>query len=94
VLLGGSEPKVSEVSGACHKRFRTKDQAQAFIEDWKQSFADVYREAIKEALDKGFRPPDLKLSVVGILHETETKREGTTDILDEVKLDKLNLKEE
>ncbi len=47
---------------------------------------------IKEALDKGFRPLDLKLSVEGILHETGTKSD--IDILDEVKLDKLNLKEE
>jgi hypothetical protein len=48
---------------------------------------------IKEALDKGFRPSDLKLSVESILHETQIKSEGA-DILDEVKLDKLKLEEQ
>jgi hypothetical protein len=86
------EPKVNEISGACHKRFRTEDQAQAFIEDWKKSFAAVYHAAMMEALDKGFRPSDLKLSVEGILYKTETKSEGTDD-LDELKLEQLNLEE-
>src|SRR6185312_10233700 len=72
---GGSEPKITEVPGACHKRFRTQDQAQAFIEDWKQALADVYREAIKTALDKGFRQSDLKLSVESFPHETQREIE-------------------
>ncbi|KAK4103556.1 hypothetical protein N658DRAFT_494048 [Parathielavia hyrcaniae] len=89
----GSEPKIDKIPGACHKRFRTKDQAQAFIEDWRQSVADVYRAAIKEALNKGFRPRDLKLNVEGFLYKTEIGG-GSANILDEVKLDELNLKEE
>lgn len=31
-------------------------QAEAFIEDWKKSYAEVWHDMIKEALDQGFRP--------------------------------------
>jgi hypothetical protein len=37
----GTEPEVKDISGACHKRFRTRAQAEAFVEDWKESYADV-----------------------------------------------------
>lgn len=40
-----------------------------FIQDWKQTSADVYQRAIKEALNQGFRPHDMKLSDEEILHE-------------------------
>lgn len=89
----GSELEVKEISGACHKRFRTRAQAEAFVEDWKESFADVWRRAIREGLDQGLRPRDMKLSVEGILHGTDGQTEPA-DVLDEVKLDKLSLKEE
>jgi viroplasmin and RNaseH domain-containing protein len=36
-----TEPEVKEITGACYKRFRTRSQAEAFIEDWEESFADV-----------------------------------------------------
>lgn len=35
-------------------------QAKAFIEDWKESYAEVWYELIKEALDRGFRPRDTR----------------------------------
>ena len=88
-----TELKVKEITGACHKRFRTRSQAEAFIEDWKESFADVWRSAIREGLDQGLRPRDMKISVEGILHETDEQTEDA-DALDEVKLDRLSLKEE
>lgn len=65
----GAETEVDEVSGACHKRFRTRAQAEAFIEDWKEAFADVWRRAIKKGLDQGLRPRDMKLIVEDVLHE-------------------------
>jgi hypothetical protein len=43
--------------------------AEAFIEDWKESFADVWRIEVKKALDSGLRPRDMKLSVQGVLYE-------------------------
>ena len=61
--------EIHEIVGACHKRFKTKVQAEAFIEDWKQSFADVWRREVKNALDGGFRPTYMKLSIEGILHK-------------------------
>jgi hypothetical protein len=89
----GSELEVKEISGACYKRFRTRAQAEAFIEDWKESFADVWRRAIREGLDQGLRPHDMKVSIEGILHGTNGQTEGA-DVLHEVKLDKLSVKEE
>lgn len=87
---GKTEPEVKFVSGACHKRFRTYAQAEAFIEDWKQTIADLYRRAIKEALDQGFTPHNMKLSVEEILHKHESKAERT-DVVDELNLDKLTI---
>lgn len=84
---------MKEISGACHKRFRTHSQAEAFIEDWKDSFADVWRRKIREELDQGLKPYDMKLSVEGILHGPDEQTEDA-DALDEVKLDKLSLREE
>lgn len=84
---------MKEISGACHKRFRTRSQAEAFIEDWKDSFADVWRRKIREELDQGLKPYDMKLSVEGILYGPDKQTEDA-DALDNVKLDNLSLKEE
>ena len=65
----GALEETHEISSACHKRFKTKAQAEVFIDDWKESFADVWRREVKNALDWGFRPRDMKLSIEGILHE-------------------------
>ncbi|KAJ6118768.1 SinR repressor/SinI anti-repressor dimerization [Penicillium samsonianum] len=54
----GAEKEVQKEPGSCHKKFRTRAQAEAFIEDWKESHADVWRELIKEVLDQGLRPRD------------------------------------
>ncbi|KAE8395827.1 hypothetical protein BDV23DRAFT_144886 [Aspergillus alliaceus] len=58
-----TEPKVKGYSGACYKHFRTRAQAEAFIEDWKNAYADVCRREIKAELDRGFRPPNMKLNL-------------------------------
>lgn len=84
---------MKEISGACYKRFRTRSQAEAFIEDWKDSFADVWRRKIREELDQGLKPYDMKLSIEGILYGPNKQTEDA-DALDNVKLDNLSLKEE
>jgi hypothetical protein len=48
----GAQKEVHEISGACHKWFKTKAHAIAFIEDWKESFAEVWRREGKKALDR------------------------------------------
>lgn len=35
-------------------------QAEAFIEGWKGAYAEVWGELIKEVLDRGFRPRDIR----------------------------------
>ena len=65
---------------ACYKQFKTRHEADAFIEAWKTSFADTYRREIKKALDQGFRPHDMKFGVQGILHEIETDIEHAGDL--------------
>jgi viroplasmin and RNaseH domain-containing protein len=59
----GALQYIHEVPGACHKHFRTKEQAEAFIEDWKETYAEVWRRAVGEALDEGLRPQDMKLNI-------------------------------
>lgn len=49
----GALEDIDEITGACHKRFKTRAQAEAFIEDWKESFADVWRQEVRRALDRG-----------------------------------------
>jgi hypothetical protein len=75
----GTETRVDEWPGACHKRFRTEAQAEAFIEDWKDTFADVWRQAVKEGLDRGLRPCTMKLSVDWILHGNNEELEEESD---------------
>jgi hypothetical protein len=87
------EQAVKEISGACHKRLRTRSQAEAFLEDWKDSFADVWRRKIRDVLDQGHKPYDMKLSVKGILCEPDKQTENA-DALDNVKLDNLSFEEE
>lgn len=51
----GAEREVNKERASCHKRFKTMAQAEAFIEDWKESYAEIWYESIKEELDRGFR---------------------------------------
>jgi predicted nucleotidyltransferase len=63
----GALQSIHEIDGACYKRFRTKEQAEAFIEDWKEAYAEVVRRVVKEALDEGLRPQNMKLDAKEIL---------------------------
>ncbi|CCF42886.1 hypothetical protein CH063_02943 [Colletotrichum higginsianum] len=58
--------QLHETPGACCKRFKTKEQAETFIEEWKQAVADVLLRSIREALDQGMRPKDMNLDVSGL----------------------------
>lgn len=63
----GALQDIHGIPGACYKHFRTKEQAEAFIEDWKETYAEVWCRAVKEALDKGLRPQDMKLDAKEIM---------------------------
>jgi hypothetical protein len=65
----GALEETSGVSGACHKCFKTEAQAEAFIEDWKESYAEVVRQVVRKGLDEGLRPRDMSLKVEGLLQE-------------------------
>lgn len=88
----GSEEEVKEVPGACFKRFRTSEQAQAFIEDWEESFADVWQREMRAKLHQGFRPRDMGLTLGGILDMPIVVIQGQVALCD--KLGNLNVKEE
>ena len=61
--------EIQEFQSACHKRFKPKAQAQAFIEDWKESYANVRRSEVKKALDRGLQLKDTKFGTEDILQE-------------------------
>jgi hypothetical protein len=65
----GALENVNEISGACYKRFKTEAQAKAFIDDWKQSYTEVWCRELRQALDMGLRPRDMKMSIQGVLYE-------------------------
>ena len=71
---GGSELEVVNFSGACHKRFRTLAQAEAFIADWVEMNACIQAK-IKEELLDGHRPAKIK----GLPVEISLKTEGNDD---------------
>ncbi|KAJ9607040.1 hypothetical protein H2200_008112 [Cladophialophora chaetospira] len=71
----GSLEEIEEFQGACHKRFKTEAQAQAFIEDWKESYAEVWRSEVKKALDRGLQPKDMKFGMENILKEPNEVRD-------------------
>ncbi|OJJ41996.1 hypothetical protein ASPZODRAFT_78085 [Penicilliopsis zonata CBS 506.65] len=68
----GAESKVNVFPGSCHKAFRTRAQAEAFIEDWKDTYAEIWRREIRKALDQGLRPENLKFQVEKVLHSQES----------------------
>lgn len=68
-----AESKVNHFSGSCHKAFRKRAQAEAFIEDWKDTYAELWRREIRNALDQGFRPEDMKVQVKKILSPQKSK---------------------
>jgi viroplasmin and RNaseH domain-containing protein len=82
----GALQDIHGISGACHKHFRTKEQAEAFIEDWKETYAEVLRREVKKALDEGLRPKDMKLDTKVIMRgaDQDPAIEGISQRFDSV----------
>ena len=55
-------------SGACHKHFRTLDQAEAFIADWEEMYVKA---KIKEELSEGHRPAQMRETPVPLSSKIE-----------------------
>ncbi|KAM3555893.1 hypothetical protein ARSEF4850_005795 [Beauveria asiatica] len=66
--------QTSDVEGACFKKFETEQEAEAFIQDWKQAVVQVYMVEIKTALDNGFRPAHMKFNVKKKLLQRDTRK--------------------
>ncbi|KAF2011977.1 hypothetical protein BU24DRAFT_267167 [Aaosphaeria arxii CBS 175.79] len=60
----GAKDDTDQFNHTCHKHFRTEAQAKAFIEDWKNAYADVVCRATVEALERGAKPSDLDFVVL------------------------------
>ena len=43
-------------SHACHKHFRTREQAEHFLEEWISTYVEILADICKEELAKGSRP--------------------------------------
>lgn len=86
---GGSEPEVVNFSGACHKRFRTLAQAEAFIADWVEMHACVVKAKIKEELLVGHRPAKMKGSPVELSLKTESNddEDELTDVFSKTRIE-------
>ncbi|KAH6678600.1 hypothetical protein B0J14DRAFT_583093 [Halenospora varia] len=68
---GGAEPEVVKFSGACHKHFRTLQQAKNFIADWEEMHACVVKAKIKRELSGGHRPEKMQGTPVPLSLKTE-----------------------
>ena len=60
---------------ACHKRFRTLVQAEAFIADWGEMYASIVKARVTEKLSSGHRPAKMK----GLPAELGLKTKGSND---------------
>jgi viroplasmin and RNaseH domain-containing protein len=69
-ILSGPKEALKEVNGfqgACYKCFGTRELAEAFIEDWKEAYAEGWWREVRVALDQGHRSHRMKLDFRGIL---------------------------
>ena len=87
-----AEAATEGFSGACHKRFNNELEAKAFIEDWKDGYANTWQRAIRQGLDDGWKPNDLKYDIGKILVKVDVKV-GDEETLCS-KLEQLDIKKE
>ncbi|KAF4766201.1 hypothetical protein N7455_005150 [Penicillium solitum] len=60
---------------ACHECFSTKQEAEEFIESWKDAYADVWRRAIRQGLNEGWMARDMTLNIGSfLLRENDNER--------------------
>ena len=64
--LEGAFKETNKWKGACHKWFRTRAQAEAFVRDWEHSLADVCRIVALQKLESGLRPGSMELEDLAI----------------------------
>lgn len=62
-------------SGACHKHFRTRKQADDFIADWIEMYACMVKDHIKEELLHGYRPEQMTGSPVTLTLKPQNSEE-------------------
>lgn len=67
LFFSDCRPYVEGVTDACYEGFAARADAEAFIEYWKQTVAEVYRMEIKKALDEGLRPRTMSFNIAGLL---------------------------
>ncbi|KAJ5152467.1 hypothetical protein N7492_009747 [Penicillium capsulatum] len=63
---------------ACQKVFSTKQEAEDFIESWKDAYADVWRRAIRQGLNDGWKVRDMSLNIGSFLLR-ENDNEGSKE---------------
>lgn len=71
----GAEKDVKGFSGACHQKFSTLEQAEAFIRNWEESFSSVNHVETKQWLAQGYRPTEMKTSGDSVTLNSETAEE-------------------
>ncbi|KAJ5111699.1 hypothetical protein NUU61_001329 [Penicillium alfredii] len=87
---------------ACQECFGTKQEAEEFIESWKDAYADVWRRAIRQGLDEGWKVRDMSLNIESFLlreNDSEILREddhetAKTAQVELPKIEQLSVKEE
>ncbi|KAJ5812830.1 hypothetical protein N7447_009853 [Penicillium robsamsonii] len=101
-----SAEKAITGTNACHGAFSSQEEAEDFIASWKDAFADVSRLAIRQALENGWVPRNMKFNVESFLirdnenmmgeNDKEMKMRGIEkeEYLDLLNVEKLTIKEE
>lgn len=80
------------VKDNCHERFNIELEAKGFIDNWKDAYADIWRRAIRQGLDSGWKPKDMQLDIGKILIKADDKIEDEETVCK--KLGLLDIKEE
>ncbi|KAJ5471819.1 hypothetical protein N7539_008762 [Penicillium diatomitis] len=87
---------------ACQECFSTKQEAEEFIENWKDAYADVCRRAIRQGLNEGWKARDMSLNIGSILlreNDNERLKEDGHEMVKTAqnelpKIEQLSVKEE
>ena len=75
-----SAKSASEGTEACYRAFKSQEEAEDFfIISWKDAFADVSRRAIRQALENGWKPRDMKFNVDSFLMRDDENCERRED---------------
>jgi hypothetical protein len=70
-MWGSSQPSntlsssITEEKGSCHKRFRTIAQAEAVIEDWKETYTEILQMMIGGSGTRVKGPYSVMVNMIG-----------------------------